>query len=390
MTEGANSTTQTSTGGGLLDRLLTRGYEFGFFRAVWLLERFVADGEPVGHRGPVGKESFRFRPDVSLGFPATDITRIAACNDAETGHRFYRIDETFLGIYGVSTPLPLHYAFDILRDAAKAEVPQDQSQGTVDGRHGERADDSTPTRDFLDIFHHRLISLFYRSCLKYRYSLQFGMTGRDTVTSYLLWLLGLSKDATADSIGLPPLRLIRYAGALTQHPKSATVLGGIISDYWEGLDTRVEQCVGRWMPIPLSDMNRMGGVNCSLGESLTVGEQIYDLNGAINVALGPVSWEAFQAFLPDGLGFQETRSLIRLYCTDPLSFTIEVELLPGEVPEMRLGGDEGGGRLGYTSWIRTDEVPATSVFFDSESPGPLPQLAPAEVPDDERSFATAR
>ena len=69
----AGTTTPSSGGGPLMERLLSRGWEFDFFSAIWLLERYCvsADRVAVGERGPVGDEAIRFRPHVSVGFPPT-------------------------------------------------------------------------------------------------------------------------------------------------------------------------------------------------------------------------------------------------------------------------------------------------------------------------------
>jgi type VI secretion system protein ImpH len=99
----------------LIDRLVRRGWEFDFFPAVWLLERFAAGGAPVGEVGPVSAERIRFRPEVSMVFPATDVRRVAVVDGPSEDESIYQIDVTFMGLYGVSTPLPLHYAVDVLR-----------------------------------------------------------------------------------------------------------------------------------------------------------------------------------------------------------------------------------------------------------------------------------
>ena len=104
-----------------------------------------------------------------------------------------------------------------------------------------------------------------------------------------------------------------------------------------------------------------------LGIDLTIGEEVYDLSGAFSISIGPLDWETYLTFQPDGERFAQTRSLVELYNTDPLSFTIEMKLHEGEVPEMRLSSDDQAGRLGFTSWVRTDELPATSVTFASTS-----------------------
>ena len=370
MVDHAVATTK-DRGSPVLERLATRGWEFDFLQAVWLLERLDDGASRVGGREPAAGETIRFRPDVSLGFPATDVRRVAVRRGAGGGDR-YHLDVTFMGLYGVSTPLPLHYAIGILRSVDPyTPLPAPAAEPQPAGPGARTATDSNPVRDFLDLLHHRLVSLFYRGMVKYRYDLTFGLPDRGVITDYLLWLTGHSPEANARVVGVDPIRMIRYAGILTQHPRSAATLEGMLSDYWDGLPVDVESFVGRWVALGAADLNRIGRLNSSLGADLTVGEQVYDLSGAFRVRVGPVDWATYLAFLPDGAAHARTRSLVRLYAADPLSFSVEVRLHANQVPPARLASDEAAGRLGYTSWVRTEEVRATSVIFDESSLRPM-------------------
>ncbi|MBX3394917.1 MAG: type VI secretion system baseplate subunit TssG [Phycisphaerae bacterium] len=368
----------------LFQRLMQQPWEFDFFRAVWLLERSFGDCMPVGGRGPVSRELIRFRPHVTVSFPSTDIRRIKALPVDLSSLPVFRAEVTFLGLYGVSSPLPVHYAVQMFRtsevqegdipvSSKETESPRSKdgdgakSDGIAAGRSladQSRQASADAARDFLDLFNHRLISFYYRAWTKYRYDMSFGMRERDVLTRYLLWLIGVSVDADVAALGVPPLRLLRYAGILTQHPRSAVSLEGILSDYWEGmLPIRVDQHVGRWVPVPFEDLNTMGLANCRLGEDMIAGERVYDLSGAFNVQIGPVDWQTYQWFLPDGDAHAQTRALVKFFAADPLSYTIEIRLKAGEVPETRLSSDGTSGRLGLTSWVRTKDVPETSVSF---------------------------
>jgi type VI secretion system protein ImpH len=365
---GSMTTTDTPAGR-LLDRLLTRGWEFDFFQAVWLLERYVGGRTPVGNRGPVGEEAFRFRPDVSVGFPATDVRRITRRTYPGGERSYYEMEVTFMGLYGVSTPLPLHYAVDILRAVEQSDAlptTADGAPSTPDGMPQPGAG-STPVRDFLDLFHHRLVSLFYRTWLKYRYDKSFGMADRDVITEYLLLLIGCSSAYDEETLGVHPIRLLRYAGTLTQRPRSGVTLEGMLTDYWKSLPFQVQECVGRWVLIPPADRNRIGQTNSTPGLDLAAGEQVYDLAGAFNVTVGPMDWPTYLSFLPGERRFCETCALVKHYCVDPLWFTIELKLQADEVPELRLSCDDDAGRLGFTSWVRTREMPATSATFEASS-----------------------
>ena len=349
-------------------RLCEQGFGFDFFQAIRLLEHLTPEAQAVGFRGPASREAIHFRPDVSVGFPPTDVRRITAKTDAQTGAPCYGVDVTFMGLYGVSTPLPLHYAIDILR-ACNPYKPGTSSED--EPGHPPRTlapgDDTSPQRDFLDILHHRLVSLFYRAWSKYHYDATYGDKRFDVLTRYLLWLIGLSPELAADDLVVDPVRMIRYAGVLTQHPRSAVMLEGVLTDYWDGLKTEVTQFAGRWVAVPQEDQNRIGRVNATLGENLTVGADVYDLSGAFSISLGPVDWATYLRFLPDTVDHAQTRALVRLYRPDPLAFTVQVRLQAQQVPPLRLSSDDSAGRLGYTSWPRTDDLMETTVAFGAHA-----------------------
>ncbi|MBU1920263.1 type VI secretion system baseplate subunit TssG, partial [bacterium] len=107
-------------------------------------------GAVVGGRGPVADEPIRFRPEVSVGFPPTDVRRITVRPGAD-GEPTYQIDVTFMGLYGVSTPLPLHYAISILRSVQPySSMPTEQAPGASADHPvapGEEPE-STPARDW--------------------------------------------------------------------------------------------------------------------------------------------------------------------------------------------------------------------------------------------------
>ena len=359
----------------VLDRLRSCGWTFDFAQAAWLLERCTGRTQ-VGFSGPAAEEAIRFRPHVSMGFPSTDVRRITEQHPESSDQPVYCLDQTFLGLYGVATPLPLYLAIDVLRSVEPdaSALPDEDEAG--EAARAQAAFGHAPVRDFLDILHHRMISLFYRSWTKYRYYTTFGMPRSDAITDYLLWLIGQGPASHQARLGVSPVRLIRYAGALTQHPRSSSTLEGALLDFWKEIPFRVTPLMGRWVTLGTSDMNVLGMMNSALGVDLTIGEQVYDLSGGFRIDLGPVDWETYAVFLPDGECFAQTRSLVQLYCADPLVFTIEVRLRAGQVPEMQLSSDEGGARLGYTSWVRTEEMPETSVTFDaSAAPDVEPQAA---------------
>ena len=326
----------------LIADLLKEAHRFSFFQAVSLLERANPDAVPVGGDGPASREVVRFRPEVELGFPPSSMSAVELVETrgvyGEEESR-YRITSFLMGLYGAQSPLPNHYAEDILR---------------------EQISDST-VRDFLDIFHHRIYSLFYRAWQKYRYPVQFRGDGGDAFTRRFLAMIGLGTPEVQRATGLEPRRLLRYAGLLIQRPRSAAALQGFLGD-WFDVPTRIEECVGRWVTIQPDDRPRLGLSGCRLGEDLVLGERAFDRRGQYQIAMGPLGYAAYEKLLPDGEDHSLLKSLTRFFVTDNLDFELELTLKGAEVPLLKLDTAQSA-RLGWTTWLNSGASPDVTAVF---------------------------
>jgi type VI secretion system protein ImpH len=318
----------------LIERLLEEGHRFNFYQATGLIERSMPQATPVGGTGPAAAEALRFRPDPSLGFPAGSIETIEQVDGR------WRINATFLGLYGVDSPLPTHWSEDILHE---------QSYDTT-------------VRDFLDIFHHRVYSLLYRLWAKYRFPVQYRGTEQDQLTDRLLCLIGLGSPEIRRETGLPVVRLLRWAGLFVQQPRSAAGLEVLVSDWLGGVPVTVHPAVGRWMPVAPGDRTRLGVRNSVLGQDALLGDQIHDVTGRFGLEIGPVDSASYGALLPDGEEHARLNRLVRLYTSDPLEVELNVRLQGPDVPDMVLDSARPPG-LGWTTWLKTGPVGDQDVVF---------------------------
>jgi len=143
----------TVTDAGLESRLRKEPYRFEFFQAMRLLEKLLPDREPVGGFESPSMEATRVGMHPSLSFPASEIQSL----DWQEGRTpFLRVN--FMGLTGIQGPMPQWYTATILERL--------------------RAGDAT-LRDFLDIFNHRSLSLFYRAWQKYRFGVAYERGDRD-------------------------------------------------------------------------------------------------------------------------------------------------------------------------------------------------------------------
>ncbi|MFO0983707.1 MAG: type VI secretion system baseplate subunit TssG [Planctomycetota bacterium] len=306
----------------LVDHLVRAAATFNFFQAVRLLQAQCPDAVPVGHQGPSSREAIRFRPDLSLGFAASDIAAIRR-SAAEPS---VEIATTFLSLYGSSSPLPAFYTEDLLG-----------------------ADEESLVRAFLDLFHHRLLSLFYRAWEKYRYAVRFERGGVDPISRGFLAMLGLPAGSSAGKGGVSPVRLLAGAGLWTQQPHSAASLRGLLADYFADAEIEIEQCVGRWLDIAPEQRNTLGSSNCALGLDVMLGERVFDRSTCFRIHVGPLLLARFQDFLPNGTAVASLQEIVRLFEVDGLDYELELHLQKDQVPELALSS--AASALGWSSWL---------------------------------------
>lgn len=307
----------------LIQALLKEGFRFSFFQAVRLLQHAAPGAAPLGHQGPVEKEAIRFKPVLDLSFASSDVAAITAV-DQPDGSKRYEIATTFLSIYGAVSPLPTYFTEELMSQ-----------------------EDESLQKEFLDLFHHRAISLFYRVWEKYRYTARFSSDGSDYFSKRFQMLLGIDRLPAGHHVSA--VRMMGLSGLLTQVPRSAASLRSILSDYFEGVPVRIDSCVGRWLPIPEDQRNRLALSNTRLGKDLSLGERVYDRSCTFRVALGPLELEDFMAFLPGGDKMPELRELTDLVNGDGLDYEVELRLREDQIPPLQLSGPTA--RLGWCSWL---------------------------------------
>lgn len=323
----------------LIQALHQSPHLYSFFQVVQLLEKYLGARCRIGGEGAASDEVLRLRPYLSLAFPRADVIAVTPLQDAH-GRDRRQVDVTFLGLYGSNSPLPYFY---------NLEIVQDQREDAL-------------VRGFLDVFHHRMLSLYYRAWEKYRHYVQYEPGARDRFSTRTYCLLGLAFDLPAKGVAIPAERVLKYAGLLLQKPCSAEAVRRAVSDYFGGLPTQVTQCVPRWVNIPADSRCRLGSANCRLGEDLYAGEQILDRSGKFRITIGAVGLETFVSFLPGEESFAQLNELKLILVRDRLQYELEVILRHEEIPDLVLRQESMAVRMGQTTWLGTPGGDAPVVF----------------------------
>lgn len=374
----------------LRQTLFEEAFRFDFFQAVRLLQRIDAEqrGErsgktsgSVGEDHPPSQEAVRFRALPSHAFPLGAISQIRpapeSTQDKERPDKPSKqrpCAEMVVGHFGLTGPsgvLPHHYTSLVI-----ARV----------------RDKDYCLRDFLDLFNHRAISLFYRAWEKYRFPVAYERFARaersdrsdradsagrcDPFSTVLGCLVGQGTGGLADRLEFDDQALLYYAGHFARQTPTAVSLEAILADYFH-TEVEIHQFCGQWLHLEEEDMSRLPSAasgrrhNNRLGDSLVVGRRVWDVENQFRARLGPMGYAEFQRFTPSGDALKSICQMIRRYAGAQFDFVVQPVLRAEEVPPCRLGGDPTAdaadpSRLGWNTWIRSGPMAGDAddaVFF---------------------------
>jgi type VI secretion system protein ImpH len=316
-------------GTSLKNRLFEEYYGFSFFKAVDLLESLFPDKKPLGKTLVPEKEAVRFSVKPGFAFPPSDISGLEQTDDQAP----VDMSVTFMGLIGPNGILPQWYN----------ELALERN----------RKKDFSLTA-FLDLFHHRFISLFYLAWKKYRFPENYIPGARDRLSRYMLSLSGLGTAGLSKMIGLPEESLAFYSGLLSRGVPSAVAIESAVS-YLSGVQARVDQFIEQMILLDPEDQTQIGLKNARLGMETICGSYVWDSQSKFRVNLGPMDYHDFLRFLPSGDMLSPIFSLVKYMVGMEYEFELSIILKREETPPCIIGG-ETQVQLGLTTWIKSPGV----------------------------------
>jgi type VI secretion system protein ImpH len=314
----------------IADLLEKEPYLFDFFQAVRLLERLSPGRKPVGRFVKPSTEVARFGAHPSLNFPASQIQSL---ENRPNQPPFVEVN--FMGLTGPLGVLPHPYT-ELLRERIRQK--------------------DTALRDFLDLFHHRIISLFYQAWEKYRFAIAYERGERDRFSHHLLDLIGLGTPGLQNRQNVADDSLLYYCGLLSMNTRSAVALEQILADYFE-VPVAVEQFVGAWYPMEPENQCHIGeetGWSEQLGWGAVTGDEIWDQQSRIRIRLGPLTFSQYRDFLPGKSAWREMRALAKFFARGEFDIEVQLVLNREEVPPCELAEPvDTAPQLGWSTWVKS-------------------------------------
>lgn len=304
----------------VVDALFNDPHGFDFVQAVRVLERWLAVAEGREGRDVLDRRLY-FRNSLELSFPPSQIQSLHAMRAPEPAEvestrprskgaaslqailaaheeeqwvpsqqrdtrQIGRIEmvPAFMSLLGASGALPIVYT-EML------------------ARHAMMQRDRSPS-EFLDIFLHRMVILFYEAWRKYRPVLSFDQIDRQPLLAFVLAFVGLGQVPLRNRLGgqqggVSDQTIGFFSGLMRQKPVSALAIQQILASYF-AVQVEVQQFVGRWFRLERQSQTSLGMRNAALGQGACSGERVWQRDLRVRLVLGPMSREQYQRFLPGG------------------------------------------------------------------------------------------
>ncbi len=327
----------------LIRALTERPYGFDFCRAIRLLENLHADRPKVGTAERAEEEIVRFGQKPSLAFAPSTVELYEEAKDGGVARIFVR----FLGLLGPNGPMPLHVT----------EFVYDRLLNSRDGAFAA----------FLDVFNHRVISLFYRAWAVAQKSVDFDRPDESRFAAYIGSLFGIGMESLLRRDAVPDHAKLYFSGRLACQTRNAEGLHAIVEGFF-GIRTVIEEFSGFWMRIPAANQCRLGESpdTGSIGRNAIAGTRKYETQLKFRIRMGPMKLRDLERMLPGGDSFRRLTAWVLNYVGYELKWDVQCVVEAAEVPSAQLGQM---GRLGLSCWTKSQALTkdAEDPIFDPES-----------------------
>ncbi|MDR0386441.1 MAG: type VI secretion system baseplate subunit TssG [Treponema sp.] len=286
----------------------------GWFGLVRSLEKARPELPRLGTAVHPKNENVRFGQIPSLRFPPSEIADIAEGRSAGVDAA---ILVHFFGLLGVNGPMPLDFTHYVFR------------------RSNNHFDHTW--RRFLDIIHHRFLTLFYRAFARNEQSVSFDREDDDPIRGIFKSLAGLPPDQVFKEPRQERV-LLAYPHQFGIKIKNRVILEDILRRSFR-MDITVKDLVLASYDIPLENRAVLGRrKTATLGVNLQIGRTYYSARGKFEIHIGPVDYQVCRRLLPGESGFVRLEEIIKLYLARPLDYDLIFTISGDSIPRPALGG----------------------------------------------------
>jgi len=313
-------------------------WEAGFISIMRAIAARTPALPPPGKATLPSQERFQLGQVASMTFSPREIAAISQQDDK------IKLQLFGLGIWGAQGAMPLH-----LSELAYSRYEQH---------------DHTLI-DFVDIFHHRALSLFYRAWFLSQDTASLDRKDDERFSFYVGSLVGLD-PAELDPEPLPVHVRLASSAHLVREARNPDGLLGAMQYYFD-VPVRMKEFELQWIFLDSNDQTALGDDRYAslLGDGAILGDTVLDRQHKFKLLMGPLPLSQYMLFSPWGRDMAVLRELVRSFIGFEYAWDVQLVLAPDQVPRATLDGNH---QLGYASWLEREKCdsPVYGMSFEPE------------------------
>ena len=315
---------------------------YSVFYAIHICETMLRKQWPQESWDRLEQHGLKFRPYEHYMYKAKNIVDFKKDGDV------IEFVLSFMGLYGNDSPLPRCYHDQV--------AIQQLVHGAGD----------VPLQNFLDIFNNRLYWLYYKAWKKYRYYLQVKDEPGNKVMEQVSAFFGQGAQFRKEKLAVSRYKLMQISGVLCHRVRSKEGLLIVLREFFSSFKINIQEFVKSMVKV--ENRPRIGSKNGSnaarLGIHCLVGEWVADYTSRICIILGPMEFEDFLHFMPEGKSAKLLRFLLKLYLNDNLEY--DIKLIVKSDGFKKIAWNDGRIKLGQSMWLGSPKEAVLEKYFPYE------------------------
>lgn len=259
-------------------------------------------------------DEFSFESSLELNFPKTEIESLTLENDK------VQLTNLMVGLTGMQGALPYSYTNKV-KQASRVQRKE--------------------SIKFLGLFNHKLTAQYVDSCITYNLPVRYEVEEENHYLKILHALNGYVSEQH-QQIELDDY-FAEFAGLMQGQNNTAHALKTMLTAVFKE-QVAVEEFIEEKFKLADEQRTTLGGLNASLlGVNTFCGETIKQIDGKIEIQIGPLSRKVYADFLPNQTASKKLKSLLQSWCSPTLLVDVRLILHKKEVQPICLSSNHEMG-----------------------------------------------
>lgn len=280
----------------IIEKILAKPTAFEFIQTIRLLRHVPFQTHAKSQHW---SDDFKFGTSFGLNFPQSEIESLSVKNNR------FLLTNLMLGLSGIQGVLPYVYT-------SKIKFSPKQQRHDI--------------QQFLGLFNHKLTSQFVDASLNYNLAIRYEIEQDNLYLNILLALNGYISHQQNKQDGRFDEYFAEFSGLMQGQNNSAYALKTILSCIFKQ-PINIKQFIFEKFQLAKYQQSRLGLESASqLGINSFCGEYIQQVEGKIEIEIGPLTYTEYLNFLPYQPQSKKLKSILQSWCTPNLLIDIRLIL----------------------------------------------------------------